>query len=68
MSKQEPLNQVITLAEASMMWKLDRKTIIWQYWYGSVDMRKSVGTWLVTIKSMTEVYGPPVEKPLPEFG
>ena len=67
MSKQEPLNQVVTLAEASIMWNLDRTTIIWQYWKGFVEMRKSVGTWLVSLESMCKVYGPPLEKTLREF-
>ncbi len=67
MSKQEPLNQVVTLAEASKMWNLARTTIMWQYWYGFVVMRKSVGTWLVDLNSMNKVYGPPVEKTLVRF-
>lgn len=68
MSNENPLNQVITLSEASKMWKKDRKAIIYQYWYGYLQMRKSAGVWLVSLHSMYLVYGEPTERLLPYVG
>jgi hypothetical protein len=56
---------VASLAEAASVWGLDRKTIIWAYWRSEVDMRKSGGTWLVSLSDMIERYGPP---PFPNAG
>lgn len=53
------LESVLTLAEASRRWGLDRKTIIWAYWKGWLEMRQSASTWLVEYESMLRVYGQP---------
>lgn len=68
MSNQSPLLRVVSLGEATMLWERDRKAIIWQYWNGFVEMRKSGHIWLVDFDSMVRVYGFPYGKTLPDIG
>lgn len=62
MSELDPLDMVATLSECASLWKVDRKTIIWQYWNGHLRMRKSAGVWLVMLQDMVDRFGLPADK------
>jgi hypothetical protein len=53
------LLEIVTVGEAAYMWGMSTKSIIMQILRGKVTGRKSKGTWLVTISSMTNHYGKP---------
>jgi hypothetical protein len=36
--------------------------VIWSYWRGEINMRKSAGVWLVDLPSMRAWYGKEKEK------
>lgn len=56
------LNEVLTIAEASLIWGLERSTLRKAFKSGKrfvegVDYRKSKDTWLVTREAMLRIYG-----------
>lgn len=54
------LRSVITLAEASYRWNKDSKAILMQVYKGRIAGRKSAGVWLVSVASVVNHYGYPV--------
>ena len=57
---------VVTLREASHMWGVSRHQLMMSIYQGRLSARKSCGTWLVSVKSMLNLFGEP-NHPLEDY-